>query len=57
MANGKCPECDFQVSMDSPREGEVVECGDCGVQLEILQVANGGIGLDVAPSTEEDWGE
>ena len=57
MVNGNCPECNFQVSREGPREGEVLECGDCGVELEILQVANGSIELEVAPNTEEDWGE
>ena len=57
MVNGNCPECNFQLNMEGPREGEVLECGDCGVELEILQVVNSSIELEVAPNTEEDWGE
>jgi len=57
MSCGKCPECEFGITVESPREGEVLECGDCGANLEIVNANNGSLEFSVAASTEEDWGE
>ena len=35
--------------------GELLECPDCGSELEVLKVAPPALGE--APETEEDWGE
>ena len=51
----KCPECDGNLSLESPERGEIVECGDCGAELEVL--ATEPIALELAPEAEEDWGE
>jgi alpha-aminoadipate carrier protein LysW len=51
-----CPECDAAVPVaDGVERGEVVQCGECGAELEV-------VGLDplrfvLAPPEEEDWGE
>jgi alpha-aminoadipate carrier protein LysW len=51
-----CPECDARVAVaDGVERGEVVQCGECGAELEV-------VGLDplrfvLAPPEEEDWGE
>jgi len=36
MAN--CPECDalLEVDEDEVEEGDVVSCGDCGLELEVV---------------------
>lgn len=51
----KCPECDADLTMENPERGEIVECGDCGAELEVL--ATDPIALELAPEAEEDWGE
>ncbi len=52
----KCPVCDAEVAIsEDPVEGELLECQECGVELEIL--ALGPITLGEAPDAEEDWGE
>jgi alpha-aminoadipate carrier protein LysW len=54
MAN--CPECDAEVELGvDVEEGEIVVCGDCGAELEVIGVDP--IQLDLAPEVEEDWGE
>lgn len=35
MARTHCPYCDAVVKVDRPREGHVITCSDCGVELEI----------------------
>ncbi len=51
----KCPECDAALTLMSPEKGEIVECSDCGAELEVLSTEP--IRLELAPEAEEDWGE
>ena len=54
MAN--CPECDASIDLGyDVVEGEIVECEDCGADLEV--VSANPIELNLAPEEEEDWGE
>jgi alpha-aminoadipate carrier protein LysW len=51
-----CPECAADVTfVEPPRLSEVVECGDCHSELEVMTVQP--INLVLAPEVEEDWGE
>jgi alpha-aminoadipate carrier protein LysW len=43
------------VELTSPERGEIVECPECGAELEV--VSTGPVVLDLAPEEEEDWGE
>ena len=36
-------------------EHEIVQCPDCGADLEVLSIDP--LTLDLAPEEEEDWGE
>lgn len=52
----KCPVCEAAVeASDDPVEGELLECPECGSELEILDLDP--IVLGEAPQAEEDWGE
>lgn len=52
----ECPECAADVPLpDDVVDGEIVQCGECGVELEVVR--DGGISLRLAPEEEEDWGE
>ncbi|MFD4555690.1 lysine biosynthesis protein LysW [Streptomyces sp. NPDC058469] len=56
MATATCPSCESDVALDAvPRQNEIVECGDCRSELEILSLEP--VVLAVAPEVEEDWGE
>jgi alpha-aminoadipate carrier protein LysW len=57
MPRGTCPECDADVQVDEDTDkGDVVECSDCGAQLEVVGLDP--IELDVAvEEEEEDWNE
>ena len=51
-----CPECEASIDLDADvEEGEITECPDCGVELEVVKVNP--LELAVAPQEEEDWGE
>ncbi len=52
----QCPVCDAGVDLtDDVVTGELVECPDCGTELEVL--ATDPPKLGEAPETEEDWGQ
>ena len=56
MQNYECPECAGDVPvLEDIMAGEVLECPDCGVELEVVAVQP--LTLDLAPEIEEDWGE
>ena len=51
-----CPECDASFNINSDvEEGEIIECPECGVELEVISIDP--VQLDLAPQEEEDWGE
>ena len=52
----ECPICGADVTLDSSTvQGELVECSDCGAELEVL--GTDPLALGEAPEAEEDWGE
>ena len=54
--NTECPECGVDVAFEeTPMAGEIIECEDCGVELEVTTVEP--LKVEVAPEVEEDWGE
>ena len=56
MASGKCCECDAEIVVeDGVVRSEVLQCPDCGVELEVTTVEP--LSLERAPQEEEDWGE
>jgi alpha-aminoadipate carrier protein LysW len=51
-----CPECEGDLTLPNDAlQGEIVPCGDCGAELEILTLKPVTLGL--APQVQEDWGE
>ncbi|PJF40465.1 MAG: lysine biosynthesis protein LysW [Chloroflexi bacterium] len=56
MTTPICPECDAEVSIpQDAMENELISCPDCGSELEIISLNP--VELELAPETEEDWGE
>lgn len=52
----RCPECDTAVALPTaPTLNEIVECGDCRTELELVSLEPPVMAL--APEVEEDWGE
>jgi alpha-aminoadipate/glutamate carrier protein LysW len=56
MATVICIECGGTVPLQGELiRGEIVQCPDCGVELEVVGL-NPPV-VDLAPEVEEDWGE
>lgn len=52
----ECPVCAAEIQLpDDTVQGELIECPDCGTELEVTSVNP--FALQEAPSEEEDWGE
>lgn len=52
----ECPVCAAKVELPPDTiEGEIIECPDCGAELEVIGVDPPE--LAEAPEEEEDWGE
>jgi alpha-aminoadipate carrier protein LysW len=52
----ECPVCGAEIQKEEDTVvGELIECSDCGSELEVTGVAP--FTLDEAPQEEEDWGQ
>ena len=52
----ECPVCGAELKLPANIvPGELIECGDCGTDLEIESVDP--VLIAEAPAEEEDWGE
>lgn len=53
-----CPECLAEVEVpEDVLVGEVLDCPDCGIELEVCEVSDKGVEVRVAEISGEDWGE
>ena len=51
----ECLDCGFDIALANPVQGEIVDCPDCGVELEVRGLTP--LTLEHAPEEQEDWGE
>jgi alpha-aminoadipate carrier protein LysW len=51
----ECPECAAELTLNNVLRGEIVQCQDCGADLEVVSVDP--LALEPAPMEQEDWGE
>ena len=51
----ECPECFGSVELNDVMQNEIVQCGDCGADLEVVELDP--VVLELAPEEDEDWGE
>ena len=58
MATISCPECAATIEVaEDVMIGEIVDCIDCGQELEIISVDGSNIQARIAESEGEDFGE
>lgn len=55
VATAECTECAARIPANVALPGEILDCGDCGAELEVRSVSP--LVLALAPQVEEDWGE
>ena len=51
----ECPECFGEITVANVMESEIVQCSECGAELEVVSLEP--LALEPAPEEEEDWGE
>ncbi len=52
----ECPVCSADLEVvDDVIIGELLDCEDCGSELEVTELDP--VAVEVAPETEEDWGQ
>jgi len=51
----ECTECAGRITASVTLPGEILDCADCGAELEVRSVNP--LALALAPAVEEDWGE
>jgi alpha-aminoadipate/glutamate carrier protein LysW len=54
-ARAECPECAAENALAAVVAHEIVQCAECGVELEVTSLSP--LTLEPAPQVEEDWGE
>jgi alpha-aminoadipate/glutamate carrier protein LysW len=54
-ATAECTECAAPLTVAAALPGEILECGDCGAELEVRSINP--LVVALAPEVEEDWGE
>lgn len=56
MSTATCIICEAEVTLPADcGEGELVICGDCGTELEVVSLDP--VTVEEAPQVQEDWGE
>ena len=56
MTQITCVECAGSIVVDDDvMQGEILQCPDCGVELEVVTLSP--LTMELAPEVEEDWGE
>lgn len=50
-----CTECEGPLNVTPSLVGEILDCDDCGAELEVTALHPPTVAL--APEIEEDWGE
>ncbi len=51
----ECPECAARITAAPTLAGEILDCTDCGAELEVVSLQP--LLVQLAPNVEEDWGE
>jgi alpha-aminoadipate carrier protein LysW len=51
----ECIDCGAALAVEVRLPGEILDCPDCGIELEVRSVTP--LVLAAAPEVEEDWGE
>lgn len=51
----ECIDCGANIALANPVIGEIVDCPDCGLELEVRGLTP--LAVQAAPEVAEDWGE
>jgi alpha-aminoadipate carrier protein LysW len=57
MSKTYCPECDAVISVAEPREGDLIRCPECGVELEIIDTDPFDVDFPLDDDWDDEWDE
>lgn len=57
LVKAACPECGGDIELEDPVVREIVECSECGAELEVSALQDESAELIVAELEGDDWGE
>ena len=57
ICKATCPECSADIELEDPVIREIVECSECGAELEVSALKDASAKLVVAELEGDDWGE
>ena len=53
-----CPDCLAEIEIpDDVMVGEIIECSDCGLELEVEKIDGKQVEIQRLSIEKEDWGE
>ncbi len=55
MPKTRCPNCNTPIKVDKPREGAIITCPGCGVELEVIGADP--FEVDFSDDWQEEWEE
>lgn len=55
MPKTRCPNCDTAIKIEKPREGAVITCPGCGVELEVITADP--FEVDFTDDWQNEWEE
>jgi lysine biosynthesis protein LysW len=55
MPKTRCPNCDTAIKIEKPREGAVITCPGCGVELEVITADP--LEVDFTDDWQNEWEE
>ena len=55
MPRTRCPNCDTTIKAEKPREGAIILCPGCGVELEVISTDP--FEVDFTEDWQNEWEE
>jgi len=53
-----CPDCEAEIEIpDDVMVGEIIECDDCGLEVEVEKIEGNQVEIQRLSIEKEDWGE
>jgi alpha-aminoadipate carrier protein LysW len=53
-----CPDCEAEIEIpDDVMVGEIIECEDCGLEVEVEKIEGNQVEIQRLSIEKEDWGE
>ena len=53
-----CPDCEAEIEIpDDVMVGEIIECTDCGLEVEVEKIEGNQVEIQRLSIEKEDWGE